>query len=219
MLGHSSPLPTVATRTGELFRSLFERSGVGVAVLDSRCRITRVNADMLAMLHREAAEVSGLAFTELLPGDGRGRLLNGLDGVRAGTERRFGDHVRLLRPDGEPVEADLTAVPLRRTGSHVTSVLIVLVRSRRPAPAPTVAGTRVLSRLDARILEGVAAGASTMQLASQLYLSRQGVEYHVSAMLRKLNAPNRPALVSRAYELGILAVGVWPPRARPEYVH
>lgn len=219
VLGYPSSLLTVSSQSGEMFRSLFERSGVGIAVVDDRCRITRVNADMLAMLDRDAAEACGLPLAELLPVEGRRRLLNGLDAVRAGSERRFGEHVRLFRPDGETVEGDLTAVPLRGTGTQVTAVMVVLVRSRRHPQVPAVAGVKVLSRIDARILEGVAAGSSTVQLASQLYLSRQGVEYHVSAMLRKLKAPNRPALVSRAYKLGILTVGVWPPRARPEYVY
>ena len=44
------------------------------------------------------------------------------------------------------------------------------------------------------------------------------MEYHVSALLRRFKAPNRPALISRAYKLGILSAGVWPPRIRPEFV-
>ncbi|HEX3785134.1 MAG TPA: LuxR C-terminal-related transcriptional regulator, partial [Pseudonocardiaceae bacterium] len=70
--------------------------------------------------------------------------------------------------------------------------------------------------LDARILEGVAAGASTIQLATRLYLSRQGVEYHVGSMLRKLRVSNRAALVSRAYAMGLLVADAWPPRISPE---
>ena len=60
---------------------------------------------------------------------------------------------------------------------------------------------QVLTALDAKIMEGVAAGISSAQLASRLHMSRQGVEYHVGVMMRKLNALNRSALVSRAYSL------------------
>ncbi|WP_374754056.1 LuxR C-terminal-related transcriptional regulator, partial [Streptomyces sp. SM12] len=45
----------------------------------------------------------------------------------------------------------------------------------------------------------MASGLSTVQLASRLHLSRQGVEYRVSSLLRRLRAPNRVALVARAY--------------------
>ncbi|MBM2619683.1 PAS domain S-box protein [Actinoplanes sp. LDG1-06] len=220
VLGYSSPLLPATSRSGELFRSLFERSGVGIAVLDGGCRIQRANADLLSILDRDAAEVEGLEFSGLLPTECRRRLLNSLDGLRAGRERRFGEHVQVRRPDGSAAEGHLTAVPLRVSGADPTAIMILLVRSRKPvAPEPAVASTKVLSEVDARILEGVAAGASTVQMAGQLFLSRQGVEYHVSAMLRRLKAPNRPALVSRAYKLGILSAGTWPPRADPQFVY
>lgn len=57
-----------------------------------------------------------------------------------------------------------------------------------------------------------------MQLAARLYLSRQGVEYHVGLMLRRLKAPNRAALVARAHSMGMLTIGSWPPRVLPEFV-
>ena len=75
----------------------------------------------------------------------------------------------------------------------------------------TPAGFR-LSEVGARVLEGIAAGASTAQLAHRLFLSKQGIEYHVSAMLRAFGVANRSELVARAYVVGVLAVGVWPPQ-------
>ncbi|MEU3622971.1 helix-turn-helix transcriptional regulator [Amycolatopsis coloradensis] len=98
------------------------------------------------------------------------------------------------------------------------------VRGRR-FPEQTVKGRpeqaepgRRLSDLETRILEGIAAGISVVELGSQLYLSRQGVEYHVRHMLRALEAANRPALISRAYSLGMFTTGVWPPKVRAEFV-
>ena len=55
-------------------------------------------------------------------------------------------------------------------------------------------------------------------MAARLYLSRQGVEYHVGLMLRRFKAPNRAALVSRAYSMGVLTVGSWPPKAVLDFV-
>lgn len=37
-------------------------------------------------------------------------------------------------------------------------------------------------------------------------------------MLKKLKAPNRSALVARAYALDILVPHCWPPRVRPQYM-
>ena len=77
---------------------------------------------------------------------------------------------------------------------------------------------QTLSGLDARILEGVAGGLSTVQLSARVYLSRQGVDYHISALLRRFRVSNRAALASRAYSMGILSSGSWPPRVVPECV-
>jgi DNA-binding CsgD family transcriptional regulator len=75
-----------------------------------------------------------------------------------------------------------------------------------------------LSELGAQILEGIAVGETTIQLANRLHLSRQGVEYHVTALLRVMSAPNRPSLISRAYSVGMFRPGEWPPRVAPEFV-
>ncbi|WP_406192443.1 LuxR C-terminal-related transcriptional regulator [Kitasatospora sp. NBC_01560] len=90
----------------------------------------------------------------------------------------------------------------------------------RPAGGgPAVgAGVRRLTAVDARILEGVAVGTSTVQLAALLYLSRQGIEYRIGLLMRRFQAANRPALVSRAHSLGVLSVGAWPPRVLPEFL-
>jgi DNA-binding NarL/FixJ family response regulator len=49
----------------------------------------------------------------------------------------------------------------------------------------------------------------------RLYLSRQAVDYRIGAMLRRLDAPNRAALVSKAYAGGLLRAEHWPPRVAP----
>ncbi|WP_438388211.1 helix-turn-helix transcriptional regulator [Actinopolyspora saharensis] len=68
-----------------------------------------------------------------------------------------------------------------------------------------------LSDIDARIIECIASGESTISIATELYLSRQGVEYHVSKMFQRLRVPNRPALIAKAYCMGILTADAWPP--------
>ncbi|MCX4909692.1 response regulator transcription factor [Streptomyces sp. NBC_00878] len=72
--------------------------------------------------------------------------------------------------------------------------------------------------MDAQLLEGLADGASTDELASRLYLSRQGIEYRVRAMFRRFGASNRTQLVAKAYSRGVLAERDWPPKVAPDYV-
>lgn len=71
---------------------------------------------------------------------------------------------------------------------------------------------------DARILEGVAIGSSTLQPAGKLHLSRHRIEYHVSGMLRRFKAPNRSALVFKACSIGLFGIGTWPPNVLPKFV-
>ncbi|MGW0522284.1 LuxR C-terminal-related transcriptional regulator [Crossiella sp. NPDC003009] len=75
-----------------------------------------------------------------------------------------------------------------------------------------------LSQTRARILEGIAGGEPSHRLAARLHLSVRGVEYHLAAMQRALSAPNRVALVARAYTTGVLSSGAWPPRVEEEVV-
>ncbi|MEU6391683.1 LuxR C-terminal-related transcriptional regulator [Streptomyces sp. NPDC046939] len=124
---------------------------------------------------------------------------------------------------GRLFSCELSAAAVHGVSGELTGV-IVLVRPDEDVPgeggeAPAAQrGAPLLSKIDAQVLEGVASGASTVQLAARLHLSRQGVEYHVGVMLRKFNVPNRAALVARAHGLGMLSAGLWPPRVPPEFV-
>ncbi|MEV7086120.1 LuxR C-terminal-related transcriptional regulator [Streptomyces sp. NPDC093085] len=80
------------------------------------------------------------------------------------------------------------------------------------------AGSCVLSSVQARILEGVAAGSSSGRLSRELHLSSKTIDYHVRVMSGKLEAPNRVSLVSRAFVLRILRTDAWPPRIAVETV-
>jgi DNA-binding NarL/FixJ family response regulator len=82
----------------------------------------------------------------------------------------------------------------------------------------TVLRPRTLSETDAAILQLLAAGSSSVKIATHLHMSRQAVDYHIHAMLRSLKAVNRPGLVSKAYTLGIMVVDSWPPRVWPDCV-
>ena len=76
----------------------------------------------------------------------------------------------------------------------------------RPERAP------VLTRAECRVLELVAAGLSSREIGGRLTVSRQTVTYHIGNLLMKLNAKSRTGLVARAYAIGLIPPGVWPPQ-------
>ena len=69
-----------------------------------------------------------------------------------------------------------------------------------------MARTHVLPELTGRereVLELLAAGLPTGQIARRLGLSDKTVRNHVSAVLTKLQVPDRAAAVARAREAGL----------------
>lgn len=68
-----------------------------------------------------------------------------------------------------------------------------------------------LTEREGRVLELLATGLPTRDIAARLFVSRQAVTYHIGNLLAKFQARNRAGLVARAYVLGLLAPG-WPPR-------
>ena len=81
----------------------------------------------------------------------------------------------------------------------------------RPVRRPTVA--------ELRVLQLVALGLPSREIASRLWVSRQAVTYHIGNLFMKLDADSRAGLVARAYALGIFSPGVWPPTIDGTYAH
>jgi DNA-binding CsgD family transcriptional regulator len=206
-----------AERDG-VFRTVFDRAGVRVAALDHNLQITDASADFAGEFGRTVAGLRGVLFPELLHPSVRERLVQQLTRLVEGQRQRFVERVLAPLSGGTVFGGELTGLVVHGEANQVNGLLIVL----RPEPmerGTVVVGKRkLLSETDARILEGIAAGASTVQLAALLYLSCGGVEYHLTALLRSMKVGNRSALVSKAYSMGLIGVGTWPPRVLSDYV-
>jgi len=201
------------------FRFLFEQSGICMADLDARLRLREANDDFLRQVDRRPQETYGRPFVKLLHHSVRQTVERKLAELIAGRQERFTERVLLVRPDGTLIPGEMTAVAVPDPAGQVDTVLVLIVSKQREHDPPAPVAAKVALRpMDARILEGVAAGVSTVKLASLLFLSRGGVEYRVTALLRMLRVPNRPALVSKAHSIGMFNTESWPPKVRPEYV-
>jgi PAS domain S-box-containing protein len=204
---------------GGVFRSFFERSGMCVAHLDRSLRIMEANADFFRRFGRAPADVYGREFCELLHPSVRDKLAQQLGRLADNQRPRFAERVVALRPGDSALAGELTGFSVHGDAGTVESVMVLVRPEKAGRDGHLLPGrTKLLTVMESRILEGVAAGVSTVQLAATLYLSRGGVEYHVATLLRKLKVKNRPALVSKAYSMGIFGVGSWPPRVLPEFV-
>lgn len=107
-------------------------------------------------------------------------------------------------PDGGPALADA----LRRTavGEAVFSpglAEVVLEEHGRPASLVPTAGPARLTARETDVLRLVVEGLTARQIATRLVLSPRTVENHIQRMLRRLDLPNRAALVRHAIENGL----------------
>ncbi|MFJ9411276.1 LuxR C-terminal-related transcriptional regulator [Streptomyces sp. NPDC101393] len=214
-----------------------DQPGLCMALLDSKLTIRQANqdffrhfatpaessVDVLAAPPSESAttapDVCGRKFRDLVHPSVRQPLMGQFERLLKGRRDRFAAHVVALRPTGDAFTGSLAATAVSGAAHDPASVLVVMRSGQGEEDDAVVAPRKkLLSEIDARILEGIAGGLSTIPLASRLYLSRQGVEYHVTGLLRKLKVPNRAALVSRAYAMGVLTVGTWPPRVVEDFI-
>lgn len=196
--------------------------GVGVAQLGRSLTVERANKDFFRQFGAEPSEVCGRSFQELVHPSVRQPLMRRFASLMEGKHHRFEDRLLGLRADQSALSAAMTAVAVRSDVPDAPAIL-VMVNEPKESADPAAGGvlpsrSKLFGKIDAQIIEGIAAGQSTIALAARLHLSRQGVEYHVSGMLRKLRVPNRAALISRVYSMGVLSVGIWPPKVIQDYV-
>jgi PAS domain S-box-containing protein len=210
--------PSPAHRHANAYRSLFERSGICIATVDLALRVQEANEAFRRDLGG-TGETVGRELFDFLRLSSLSTLRRQFVRLIEGRCERIGERVLGLRAEESLLPAQLIAVSIRDRSPLVSSILVMLQwdESAAETAAPN-ARQKMLTDLDARILQGVAMGLSTINLAAKLYLSRQGVEYHVATMMKKLKAPNRAALVSRAYSMGVLSPGVWPPVVAQEFI-
>lgn len=191
-----------------------------MASLDPGLKIEAANADFFRHIARSSTEICGRSIYDVLHPSARNILPKHFTRLSDGHGSRFVERVVAMRGHDRVFSAEITGIAVKGERDDLSGVVVLMSPedwSAEAAEGPAKP-TPMLTALDARILEGVATGASTVQMASRLFLSRQGVEYHVGLMLRRFKAPNRAALVSRAYSMGVLTVGAWPPRAVPDFV-
>jgi DNA-binding CsgD family transcriptional regulator len=87
-----------------------------------------------------------------------------------------------------------------------------------PGTVDLLRPVRRITPAELRVLRFVALGMTSREIAERLWVSRQAVTYHIGNLFMKLRADTRAGLVARAYAMGILSPGTWPPAIDPGYV-
>lgn len=194
------------------------RPGMCVANLDRTTKVVDVNVELVRQFGRASWDICGQQFCDLLHPSYRDKITEQLSRLATGQKVRFDETMIVLRPDDTAFAGELTGIAVNGSAGLIEKIVVLFHSDSGQGGEQQLARRQQLfTPMETRVLEGVAAGVSTVQLASALFLSRGGVEYHVAMLLRKLKVNNRPALVSKAYSMGIFRLGAWPPRVLPDF--
>ncbi|AZQ32622.1 PAS domain S-box protein [Streptomyces cyaneochromogenes] len=188
---------------------VFDRVSVPVAVCDVYGAVQLANPAMAAECGTTPGRLRGRDVLELFRPQETTQVERIAEALRLRHRSRYQVSVRWQAPDGAERYGELTADPVSDTVEDTPALLVMLrvlgereARERRPAQA---------SPTEARILALLAGGATTARAARETGLTVDGVNYHLRRLSTRWTAANRTELVARAYALGVLACGVWPP--------
>lgn len=109
-------------------------------------------------------------------------------------------------PGGRAVPREVSAAPLREGGA-VIGLFGVSVPARKPAAGHRVEAKPPLTRRQLEILQLLAEGKSTTQIADELVLSRTTVRNHVAHVLANLGVHTRVQAIVAASRAGLIALG------------
>ncbi|MEU1804510.1 PAS domain-containing protein [Streptomyces sp. NPDC019937] len=196
---------------------LFDRVPVPCAVCRTDGGILMANPAMAAEWGAAPGQLAGRNVLELFHPNAAGQVYRIVEAVRLGRRSRYPIEVRWQSPDGTRRYGELTADTVSDTDSPMWLLVLLRVLGEEPRPqAPGAVDTAPGESerpgpVEARILALAAGGHTTARMARQTGLTVDGVNYHLTRLSRRWGVGNRAELVARAYVLGVLAPGVWPP--------
>jgi PAS domain S-box-containing protein len=192
--------------------TLFDRVSVPVAVCDVYGRVVLANPAMAAEVGTAPGRLRGENVLELFRPQEATQVERIAEALRLRRRSRYQVSVRWRPPGGTERYGELTADPVSDTVAETPALLVMLralgerAEPREPGPAP-------VTPVEGRVLALLAGGATTARAARELGLTVDGVNYHLRRLSARWSAANRTELVARAYALGVLVTGVWPPEA------
>ena len=196
---------------GEVDVSFVDSLVIPATVHDLHGRFVHVNAAAERASGRSNAWWLGRHFTEpLLPEARKVVEAQFRRAVELGEPTDF--ETEFLDAQGRLRGVRLQHLPLGSLGT-IVGVLILAFDVSQPIPKPSVIQREPLTPRQTQILDLIASGASTAEIATQLAVSTDTVRNHVRSLMQKLQAHTRLEAIAAARRLGLLAPsGLKPPR-------
>lgn len=146
-------------------------------------------------------DVRGFRFTDVVTSGDRPRAKEAFARKIVGKEKVTDAEVDLVGADGREVSVEVSSVPLKE-GHQIVGVFGLL--SRPPAPPKSPRPHAKLTPRQRQVLDLLAHGSSTRQIAELLHLSRETVRNHVRGVLQALEVHSRVEAVAMARADGLL---------------
>ncbi|QKV90868.1 PAS domain-containing protein [Streptomyces sp. NA02950] len=196
---------------------VFDRVPIPAAVCRTDGIVLLANPAMAAEWQTTPGRLRGRQVLELFHPRSVEQVQRIVEAVRHGHRSRYPVLVHWSGPDGRERHGELTADTVSDTPEAPLWLLVLLrVLGTRDTPEePTRPRSEKVTAMERAILALAAGGATTAQIARAVDLTVDGVSYHITRLSRRWGVANRTALVARAYVLGVLDPGVWPPTAEP----
>lgn len=191
---------------------LFDRVAMPVAVCDVYGAVLLANPAMAAECGTTPGRLRGRDVLDLFSPREATQVERIAEALRLRHRSRYQVSVRWQAPGGVRRSGELTADPVSDTVEDTPALLVMLRVDAERDPSPAApAGQARITPMEARVLALLAAGATTARAARETGLTTDGVTYHLRRLSSRWGASNRTELVARAYALGVLRAGVWPP--------
>lgn len=192
---------------------VFDRVSVPIAVCDVYGAVQLANPAMAAECGTTPGRLRGRDVLELFRPQEATQVERIAEALRLRHRSRYQVSVCWRAPGGARRYGELTADPVSDTVEE-TPALLVMLRVLGEREAHQDSPVR-MAPVQARILALLAGGAATARVARETGLTVDGVNYHLRRLSARWGAANRTELVARAYALGVLTPGVWPPTPAP----
>ncbi|WP_316528708.1 helix-turn-helix transcriptional regulator [Kitasatospora brasiliensis] len=191
---------------------LMDHVPLPIAVCQFGGRILIVNRAMAAEFGLLPGQLRNRRILEFFTLGDNTTLQTLTEAVRLHRRSQYPAPVSWTPVDGRERHGEMTVALVSDTPEQTPSLLLSLRAAEPRGEAPPPAPRAEVSPVEARILAAAARGDTTAQIAREIGVTTDGVNYHLARLTRRWRVPNRTALVARAYATGVLAPDAWPPR-------